>query len=365
MANEEHVAILKRGVEAWNQWRRENPDVRPDLRHLNFETIPDVTDYGPDLENINLSYTALQKTSFRNARLYKANLQEADLPFADLCYACFVDSNLSGAVVRVARLGSAVFQNCNLRGADLAYCSAKETSFEGSDLTGANLEYLQAVRANFDRAKVSTCLVYGTASWDLSLDGTIQEDLVITSKDEPKITVDNLELAQFIYLLINNQRLRHVIDSITSKVVLILGRFTTERKKVLDELKETLRKYDLVPVLFDFEKPTSRTFIETVSTLAHMARFIIADFTAQGDVRREVHHIAGLLSTTPIVPLLHCGELKTPLTLIDLSSNPLVLQCVRYSDIEDLKNRLETEVIIAAEAVRSQLIRRLNEEEAG
>ena len=32
MANPEHVEILKEGVEAWNQWRKDNPGVRPDLR---------------------------------------------------------------------------------------------------------------------------------------------------------------------------------------------------------------------------------------------------------------------------------------------------------------------------------------------
>src|SRR6266436_1490486 len=31
MANQEHVAILKQGVEAWNMWRREHPDIQPDL----------------------------------------------------------------------------------------------------------------------------------------------------------------------------------------------------------------------------------------------------------------------------------------------------------------------------------------------
>ena len=31
MANDEHVAILKKGVDTWNAWRRENPDIRPDL----------------------------------------------------------------------------------------------------------------------------------------------------------------------------------------------------------------------------------------------------------------------------------------------------------------------------------------------
>ena len=33
MANPEHLAKLEEGVEAWNKWREENPDIRePDLR---------------------------------------------------------------------------------------------------------------------------------------------------------------------------------------------------------------------------------------------------------------------------------------------------------------------------------------------
>ena len=82
---------------------------------------------------------------------------------------------------------------------------------------------------------------------------------------EPEITVDNLEVAQFIYLLLNNERIRHVIDTITSKAVLILGRFTPERKAVLDALREELRKRDYLPVLFDFDKPASKDLTETVS----------------------------------------------------------------------------------------------------
>jgi hypothetical protein len=58
--------------------------------------------------------------------------------------------------------------------------------------------------------------------------------------------------------------------------VLILGRFTDERKAILDALREELRKRDYLPILFDFEVPTTR---ETVFLLARMARFIIADLT--------------------------------------------------------------------------------------
>src|SRR5262249_53715738 len=61
--------------------------------------------------------------------------------------------------------------------------------------------------------------------------------LVITRDDEPTVTVDNIEVAQFIYLMLHNQKIRDVIDTITSKAVLILGRFTDERKAVLDALR--------------------------------------------------------------------------------------------------------------------------------
>ena len=36
MANKEHLARLKQGVEVWNQWRCENPKTRPDLSQANL-----------------------------------------------------------------------------------------------------------------------------------------------------------------------------------------------------------------------------------------------------------------------------------------------------------------------------------------
>ena len=64
-----------------------------------------------------------------------------------------------------------------------------------------------------------------------------QRDLIINREGQPTITVDDRELAQFIYLLLNNARIREVIDTITSKTVLILGPFTPERKRTLNALR--------------------------------------------------------------------------------------------------------------------------------
>ena len=60
--------------------------------------------------------------------------------------------------------------------------------------------------------------------------------MLITPPDRARVTVDHVDVAQFIYLLLSNTRIRSVIETITYKVVLILGRFTPERKVILDAL---------------------------------------------------------------------------------------------------------------------------------
>jgi hypothetical protein len=48
-------------------------------------------------------------------------------------------------------------------------------------------------------------------------------------------------------------------------VVLILVRFTDERKTVLDALREELRKRDYLPIQFDFVVPATRDITETTA----------------------------------------------------------------------------------------------------
>ena len=80
-----------------------------------------------------------------------------------------------------------------------------------------------------------------------------------------------MRVAQFVYLLLHNEKIRDVIDTITSKAVLILDCLTDERKAVLDALREELRKRNYLPILFDFNVPATRDITETVSLLARMA----------------------------------------------------------------------------------------------
>ena len=109
------------------------------------------------------------------------------------------------------------------------------------DLSRADLSGASLIETNLEGSILTGCKIYGISAWKLELKDSKQNDLVITPHNEPDITVDNLEVAQFIYLLIHNEKIRGVIDIIAKKAILILGRFTPERKAVLDALRVELR----------------------------------------------------------------------------------------------------------------------------
>jgi hypothetical protein len=91
------------------------------------------------------------------------------------------------------------------------------------------------VETNLENAVLTGCRIYGISAWNLKLSqDTIQQDLVITERGEPKVTVDNIEVAQFVHLLLRNEKIRDVIDTVGKKGVLLLGRFTERRIAILE-----------------------------------------------------------------------------------------------------------------------------------
>jgi hypothetical protein len=43
MANQEHLDMLKRGVDTWNMWREEHPEIQPDLSKVDLDCTPMTT----------------------------------------------------------------------------------------------------------------------------------------------------------------------------------------------------------------------------------------------------------------------------------------------------------------------------------
>ena len=302
------VKLLNNNASGWNEWRKQYPDEVPGLRQVNFigELMKDKADiYNlPEFCSINFSNVDFNNASLRNCSFSYCCFDGAQVTFADLVDTYFDNCTFRGATMRVTKIGSATFSNCIFEDTDMSYCSAQETSFEGSKFINVILEHVSFVENNFTNTELSGCFVYGISSWDLNLTNSTQRNLVVTKDDQPSITVDNIELAQFIYLMISNVKLRDIINTITSKVVLILGNFSPERKSILDEIRDRLRYYDYVPIMFDFESPSSRNFTETVHTLAHMARFVIVDLSSVRSVGHELATIVPGLPSVTFYPLI-------------------------------------------------------------
>jgi TIR domain/Pentapeptide repeats (8 copies) len=110
MANPEHLEILNQGVEKWNQWLMDNPEVIPDLGGA----------------------------VLRGAKLRGADLREADLSRATLIGADLRGANLSGAKLERANLIRASISGAILKDTNLKEAGVGRTTFGDNDLSLVN-----------------------------------------------------------------------------------------------------------------------------------------------------------------------------------------------------------------------------------
>jgi hypothetical protein len=246
----------------------------------------------------------------------------------------------------------------DLKGAQLFGADLDSARLRGTDLRDADLRQAVFVLTDMAQSDLRRAHVFGASVWRCDLSHSRQQDLVITDfvgEGGVTVTVDNIEVAQFVYLLLRSRSLRDVIDTITSKVVLLLGRFSPKQKRLLDHLRAGLRRMGYVPLLFDFERPVSRDFTETIGTLAHLARFIIVDITDARSVPQELEAIIPRLRHVPVQPLLRTGG-KAYGLFADYSAYPWVLPIVTYGSSLDLSGEKVVAIVRRAEVHARRLI---------
>ncbi len=392
MANEEHLKILKQGVEQWNNWRLENA-IKPDLSGANliganllraylidaYLSFADLSGAnlsganlsGANLNGANLSGAYLSGANLIGAYMSGANLSGANLSFANLGGAYLSGANLSsanltGAKLIRAYLGGANLSGAKLSGAKLIGANLIGANLTSADLTDADLSRTSLVETDLTNATITGCRTYGASAWNVTLVGTVQHNLIITKEGEPVVTVDDLEVGQFICLILNNTKIRNVINTITSKAVLILGRFSDpQRKSVLVGLREGLRSFDLLPIVFDFDRPTDKDYTETVQTLAGMSMFVIADLTSPKSPPLELEATVKQVKI-PYIPIIDISVDKYPFSMLgDLQKSfHWVLATRQYKSKEDLLDgeNLKTYIIEPAFAKREQLREAKNQE---
>lgn len=171
MANPEHLAILKQGVEVWNKWFEKNRNIQPDLSGIDLRraqlkeiklwqaNLEDTDFYeanliGSYLIGANLAYTDFQQAELRRATLSGTDLREAIIRSADLREAQLIGANLSRMNLSNMRFSDANLKSANLDGADLNYAKLQHANLDGATLNDSNLEHASLFRANFLGAKL-------------------------------------------------------------------------------------------------------------------------------------------------------------------------------------------------------------------
>ncbi|MBK8611861.1 MAG: pentapeptide repeat-containing protein [Chitinophagaceae bacterium] len=320
MKEENYIALLKQGKNAWNEVRQNDYSERANFNDTSFDDF--------NFEGYNLN----------NCHFYKVSLQNCNFNKTDICWSSFLHCNLANSTIinpdRRTYSEETSFQGVNLRWTAFGNCDLQNVN-----LKGALFESVHLHDCNLNGANISFSRIHGLSAWGNIVDeSTIQTDLIVTPFKEPTITVDNFEIAQFLYLIITNKKLRSVIDTLSTKVVLILGCFSSENKEILDKIKHRLNYKNYVPVVFDFDKPNSRNLTETVSTIAHLSKFVIADLTNPRSAPHELASINPLLKSVPIIPIIKEGQV--PYSMVYDLNNISELLTYRDDNINELVEQI-------------------------
>ena len=298
---------------------------------------------GADMFAMNLLRVNLEGANLRDVDLRRANLREANLNGADL----------RGAQLYRANLNRAQVSDADLSGSDMYRAYVSRATLRNSNFQEADLGLSTFVSSDMSGVRLSRARVYGISVWDMKGEPADQEDLIITPDDKSDITTDNLKMAQFVYLLLNNAEIRDVLDTVGQKGVLILGRFSPERKQVLDALREALRDLNFVPMMFDFEGADSKDFTETVKILAGMCRFVIADITAPKSSPLELQATVPDYKV-PFVPIIQ--ENEQPFSMFaNLQDYPWMLDLLEYENSQQLVQVIDKAIIQPAEVKADQI----------
>ena len=208
MADPKHLALLRQGVDLWNEWRENNYGIIPDLS-------------GADLRGVNLVGADLSRANFHQANLSHANLFGVDLGAANLSAANLGAANLSGVFLNKANLRQANLRRtqlwvAQLFQADLAGAKLSETDLSDAELGRANLHRARLIRTNLCGANLGEARLTNAELVEVRGSGTNFQGATLTGMHLVSWNIDRTTrlsdaICDYIYL-------REYRDKLTCKI---------------------------------------------------------------------------------------------------------------------------------------------------
>jgi len=191
MANAEHLKMLSSGVKEWNEWRKDNINIKPDLSYAN---LSEANLSHADLSYVDLFHAHLFDTNLSHADMYKADLYKADLENANLSNANLSEAELNPANLYNAKLSHANLSRANLFNANLYNANLFHANLSHAHLSDTNLSKTRMHETNFNECylggvifgltDLSTCL--GLSSTNVVRPCIIDFQTLRASKNIPK-----------------------------------------------------------------------------------------------------------------------------------------------------------------------------------
>ena len=119
MANKKHLEILKQGFSAWNQWRQNNSEVKPDLSNLDFRELYKPND-PPVFEEYNFTEANLNNAIIRDLAFDNCDFSNANCEHSNLYNSRFVKCKLINICMKGVTIEGSQFLECNLTNADFS-----------------------------------------------------------------------------------------------------------------------------------------------------------------------------------------------------------------------------------------------------
>jgi hypothetical protein len=207
MADQEHINILKQGMEAWNRWRNEQTDILPDLS-------------GADLSRLHLIGFDFTGANFTGAKLVDTNLYNAKL--------ASVGKVFRGSIVKLI----VDFVGANLTRASLGNNDLTQVDFTEANLEGANLADSKLLDANLNKANLKGTFLYRTNFNEARLTET---------------SFDNARMMKTIFGDVDLSRAKG-LETVSHEGPLVIGFETIYRSK--GNISETFLRKAGVPVSF-------------------------------------------------------------------------------------------------------------------
>ena len=333
--------VVLKGAATWNDWRARNPG---SVTFANPNWYKSPGRGGAQVKGRNI--------------LDFAGINLSD---ADVLHATAEGLDLHGAVIEDTVFDEGDFSRASFAGATFRRTRFTKTiltgaSFDGASFVDCNLDRVNLVGASFQVKEITETVVYGIAAWDLKTDPNMRQSKLVVERTygfysemiaagTVPLTVDDIELAQFVYYLTNHRKMRDTLNVLNERGVLLLGRFKGGGLERLHALREWFAGRQYMAMIFDFARPDNLDLVETVVTMAGLSRFVVADLSGPR-VPEEVRAIVAAVRK----PLLAVGNADA--LPPDVTNRVILIDADDSTLLEDIERSLPELERLSAERIR-------------